>query len=204
VSARFVDVAGAAPYAIKGCEELLVALVSGAAAAGGDKLGAGDVLVASGAGEVALNGSGLAVIVTVDAPACPSGGARALTKKVVRASSAPDLAFAGGKMHARLDVEKELSPNAYMGRLSGSAPVAEHTHPDSWEIVCAVDAAGTFTLDGKEQRLGPRQIVVVPPATKHAWKPDPGSTLVAIQLYAPPGPEQRFKALAAAPKDGGP
>jgi mannose-6-phosphate isomerase-like protein (cupin superfamily) len=71
-------------------------------------------------------------------------------------------------------------------------------HPDSWEILCAVDAAGTFTLDGKDQRLGPRQVVTVPPATKHAWTPDEGSNLVAIQLYAPPGPEQRFKALADA------
>ena len=90
----------------------------------------------------------------------------------------------------------DVSPNAYMGRLEGIAPVAEHVHPDSWEILCAVDAAGTFTLDGKDQRLGPKQIVVVPPNTKHAWKPDDGKKLVAIQLYGPPGPEQRFKKLA--------
>jgi hypothetical protein len=32
---------------------------------------------------------------------------------------------------------------------------------------------------------------------KHSWTPDPKSELVAIQLYAPPGPEQRFRALAA-------
>jgi hypothetical protein len=44
---------------------------------------------------------------------------------------------------------------------------------------------------------------MVPPDTKHAWKPDPGSKLVAIQMYDPPGPEQRFVALANAARDAG-
>jgi mannose-6-phosphate isomerase-like protein (cupin superfamily) len=197
VTASFVDLsATGTPYKFRGCEALLVAVAKGNATAAGEKLSAGDVLVAQGVGEVILKGSGLAVLATVDAPGC-AAGATTLTKKLVKANAAPDLVFAGGKMHARLDVEKEVSPNAYLGRLSGTAAVAEHSHPDSWEILCAVDAAGTFTLDGKEQRLGPRQVVAVPPATRHAWKPDEGSSLVALQLYAPPGPEQRFKALAA-------
>ena len=79
----------------------------------------------------------------------------------------------------------------------------EHVHEGSWEIVAAIEASGTFSLDGKEERLRPQQIVLVPPGTKHAWKPDPGTKLVAIQMYSPPGPEQRFYALAAADKDGG-
>ena len=58
-------------------------------------------------------------------------------------------------------------------------------------------------LDGTEGKLGPKQVVTVPPGAKHAWKPDPGSRLVAVQLYSPPGPEQRFVGLAAADKDAG-
>ena len=100
-------------------------------------------------------------------------------------------------MHAHLDVEGEAAQLAYLGRLDGSAPVAEHVHESSWEVLCAVDAAGTFTLAGREERLAPRQIVVVPPNTKHSWRPDAGSNLVALQMYAPPGPEQRFRKLAA-------
>ena len=35
----------------------------------------------------------------------------------------------------------------------------------------------------------------------HAWRPKAGSKLVAVQMYSPPGPEQRFVALAAADED---
>jgi mannose-6-phosphate isomerase-like protein (cupin superfamily) len=103
-------------------------------------------------------------------------------------------------MHAHLDVGREVSPEAYLGRLSGTASVAEHTHPGAWEVLAAVEAAGTFTIDGVDHRLGPRQVIAIPPDTRHAWKADPGSRLVAIQLYDPPGPEQRFLGLAAAAK----
>ena len=45
--------------------------------------------------------------------------------------------------------------------------------------------------------------VLIPAGAKHAWKPEPGSKLVAVQMYSPPGPEQRFVGLAAADKDAG-
>jgi quercetin dioxygenase-like cupin family protein len=135
----------------------------------------------------------------VDAPALfvhigNSPSCQGLPTGKVTASAAPELTWAKGQMHAHLDVE---SPRVYVGRLEGTAPVAEHTHATSWEILCAFEAAGTFVLDGKDQRLGAHQLVFVPPNAKHAWRPDPGSKLVAIQLYDPPGPEQRFKKLAA-------
>src|SRR5262249_14900617 len=124
------------------------------------------------------------------------GKTTSITKSVVRGSKTTDLVFAGGKMHARLDVESSLSPLAYFGRLDGTAPVAEHVHDGAWEILCPFEGAGIFTLAGAEARLGLRQIVMVPPGTKHAWKPDDGVKLVAFQMYTPPGPEQRFKKLA--------
>jgi mannose-6-phosphate isomerase-like protein (cupin superfamily) len=196
VSASFVDVtAKGTDLKLVACEQLTIVLVRGKASAFGAELAAGDVLVARAAGTSSLKGEGLAVVATVQPPQCEPGGVTKLLKKVP-ASAAPELTWAGGKMHAHLDVGAEVSPNAYTGRLEGSAPVAEHVHPDSWEILCAVDAKGTFVLDGKEQRLGPKQVVVVPPNTKHQWKPDEGSKLVGIQFYAPPGPEQRFKKLA--------
>jgi len=119
-------------------------------------------------------------------------------KHLVRATAARDLTWAGGTMHAHLDLESDVSPELYVGRLEGTAPVAEHVHESSWEILCAVEAAGMLTLDGKPSRVGSRSIVADPPNTRHSWKPDDGSKLVAIQLYTPPGPEQRFKKLAAA------
>ena len=79
----------------------------------------------------------------------------------------------------------------------------EHVHAGEWELLAAVEGAGTFTIDGVSARLGPKQVVAVPPGARHAWQPDPGTKLVAVQMYSPPGPEQRFVALAAAAADAG-
>jgi mannose-6-phosphate isomerase-like protein (cupin superfamily) len=151
-------------------------------------------VLATTSGPVEIRGDGVAVV--ADAAVTPCN----VPTRLVLAASAPDLAFMGGALHARPDFDdRAAAPSVYLGRLSGTGAVAEHVHDKSWEVLCAVEAAGTFTLDGHAQRMGPRTCVSVPPGTKHAWQPDPGSTLVAVQLYAPPGPEQRFKKLAAEP-----
>lgn len=61
-------------------------------------------------------------------------------------------------MHAHLDVEADVSgtPSLYLGRLSGTAGVAEHVHATWMRILAAVEASGTFTLAGAARRLGPR------------------------------------------------
>jgi quercetin dioxygenase-like cupin family protein len=102
-------------------------------------------------------------------------------------------------MEAHLDAEADVSPSVYAGRLAGYASVAEHAHPGSWEVLCAVDANGTFIVDNVTKTLHSRQVVVIPPGAKHAWQPVAGSHLQAVQFYVPPGPEQRFKALAGKP-----
>lgn len=196
--ARFVDLPTEIPDAP--CHQVLLAVVSGEGTFGGEKLGAGDTVVVMNPAATRVEGAGLAVLVDHPAPPerCVVKTLPATEKKILRGASAPPLTWGKGAMTARLDVTSDLSPHLYLGRLEGTAPVKEHDHPTSWEILCAVEAAGTFTLDGVEKRLGPRQIVAVPAGKKHAWQPDPGSKLVGIQLYVPPGPEQRFKALAAA------
>ena len=187
-----------------GCTEAVVAVVSGTATAHGETLKVGDVLVTRYADPFEVKGTGTVVTAIANDPsdAC-SKKKPALSKTVVRVASTPEVTWARGAMHARLQVGEKEKSLFYLGRLEGTSPVGEHVHKGTWEILAAVDAAGTFVLDGKESRLGPRQVAVVPPDTKHEWRPDPGSKLVAVQLYSPPGPEQRFLALAAAEKDGG-
>jgi mannose-6-phosphate isomerase-like protein (cupin superfamily) len=205
VRASFVDLSAAgSPVTATYCDDVFLAVARGRASALGEELEQGDVLFAVGSAAFEAKGTGLAVVALWSHSPCPPVTAPPpLVKRVVRANAAPDLTFADGKMHARLDLGTDVSPNVYVGRLDGTAAVPEHTHPTSWEILCAVEAAGTFTLDGKPSRLAARGIVTVPPNTKHAWQPDEGSRLVAIQLYSPPGPEQRFRALAAAARDAG-
>lgn len=197
VKAAFVQ----PPYEIADdyCARVLVAVVKGKMTVGKDTLDAGDVLVLGGPLGQGVKGNGLAVVASArETEPCIATARPAETRAVVRGKDTKELTWANGQMSAWLDVDDaKTSPELYLGRLAGTAPVAEHDHPTSWEILAAVEASGTFVLEGKEQRLGPKQIVIVPKGAKHQWRPDPGSKLVAIQMYAPPGPEQRFKALAA-------
>jgi len=205
VRAAFVELDSRTPrhFAFEKCETIAVVAVSGSAHSLGVDLKPGDVLLVKGGVPFTVHGDGLAVVAHVDPPACEAAMPRTTTKELVKAT-APELTWGHGAMHAHLDVGPEVSPNAYIGRLDGTAPVAEHTHPMSWEILCAVQAAGTFTLAGAAKHLGPREIVVVPPGVKHSWSPDVGAKLVGVQFYAPPGPEQRFRTLAAQEAAGAP
>ncbi len=204
VDARFVDVPGVIEAPI--CSRVMIAVAEGRVVAMGEALVAGDVVVVTHPDPIALGGTGVVLGVREDfgPDRCAVKARPALAKTVVRASEAAELRWAAGAMSARLDVGATVSPDAYLGRLEGTSAVAAHSHAASWEILAAVDAHGTFVLDGVTARLGPKQIVIVPPGKTHAWTPDPGSRLVAIQMYSPPGPEQRFVALAAAAaKDAG-
>jgi len=45
-------------------------------------------------------------------------------------------------------------------------------------------------------KVAPGTIAMIAPGVPHAWKPSGSSPLIAVQMYWPPGPEQRFKKLA--------
>jgi mannose-6-phosphate isomerase-like protein (cupin superfamily) len=88
---------------------------------------------------------------------------------------------------------------------SPDAAVAPHQHDASWEVLATLTASGTAkrasapgSADLAPTRIEGGAVVMMPKATTHAWEPDGKEPLVAIQLYVPPGPEQRFKALAGA------
>lgn len=157
-------------------------------------LGKGDAITLSGKGNFDVRGAGAFVRARVTSSTCDP----IAKSKLFRAAAVKPLTWAGGKMHATLLVEKDDAKFVYAGLLDGTAGVAEHVHERSWEALCAIEAAGAFTLAGIEQRLGPKTCVFVPPNTKHSWTPDAGSTLSAVQFYVPAGPEQRFRGLAGA------
>jgi mannose-6-phosphate isomerase-like protein (cupin superfamily) len=199
VVAVFIDLqARGAPVKVRACEYVVVAVAKGHASTSGVELVAGDAAVFHGAGGFDVKGEGLALLAAIHEETCPAPSPEdRMSMVVVKASRAPDLAWAGGKMHAHLDVQAELGKTAYVGRLEVGAPVPEHQHDASWEVLAAIEGKGTLTVDGKPIALEPRSVVAIPPATKHAFVPAGGSRLVALQIYTPPGPEERFKALAA-------
>jgi len=111
----------------------------------------------------------------------------------------PDLAWGGGAYHARLGFE---DGSASLGSLmaSKSAPVRQNVHEHEWEILAILSGDGTLvrTVGGREDAtpIDAGTFVSIAPGVPHAYRPSGKSPLVAVQLFLPPGPEQRFKKLA--------
>jgi quercetin dioxygenase-like cupin family protein len=167
---------------------------------GGVQLKAGDsdarvVLV------VATTGGPLAAEIDKYAAHWKEGAWKTRPAPIARADlgAAKDLGWGAGAYHARIAFEAESSPHASLGvlLLSADAPVPEHTHPNEWEYLAMLRGAGTFEQAGNPSEAHAGSIFVVSPGTKHAWKPSGDEPVVGIQCYTPPGPEQRFKKLAA-------
>jgi quercetin dioxygenase-like cupin family protein len=191
-------------------------LAGAEAGAGKKKLGRWNAFRAPGAGVRLTAGSdGARVVLALvgdgrpirDALQGKSRGAAAWTKRpapveVADLAAARDLAWAGGAMHARIAFEgpgQRASLEILMG--SADAPVAQHTHDGSWEMLGVLRAEGTLRRAGNTAelaaiRIADGAIAAIAKGAPHAWEPDGTKPLVAVQLYVPPGPEQRFKQLA--------
>jgi mannose-6-phosphate isomerase-like protein (cupin superfamily) len=115
----------------------------------------------------------------------------------------PDLAWGGGAYHARLGFE---DGSASLGTLSASknAAVPQNVHDHEWEILAVLSGEGTLarTVGGQENDtpIAPGTFVSIAPGVPHAYRPAGTSPLLAVQLFLPPGPEQRFKGFASGTK----
>ena len=136
----------------------------------------------------------------------PSWNWHARPKRIERFSFAdrPDLAWGGGAYHARVGRADDDAPAAVIDvlRMSASAGVAEHDHPHAWEIVALFEGDGTFTQkpargEARTAALKAGGIATIPAGVRHAWQPSGKAPFLALQVYAPPGPEARFEKLAA-------
>jgi mannose-6-phosphate isomerase-like protein (cupin superfamily) len=112
----------------------------------------------------------------------------------------PDQAWGGGAYHARLGFE-DGSASLEVLVASKSAPVPQHVHEHEWEILAVLSGDGTLarTVRGREDDtpIAAGTFASMAPGVPHAYRPAGTSPLVAVQLYLPPGPEQRFKRLAS-------
>ncbi len=126
---------------------------------------------------------------------------RASGVAVARLTDVADLEWAGGAFHARIAFGGEYTLPASFGTLlaSDDAAVPEHDHP-TWEHIVIVEGSGTFRLGGEKHDVKPGSLFQIKSGVRHAFAPAGDSKLVAIQLYAPSGPEQRFVKLAAEAK----
>jgi mannose-6-phosphate isomerase-like protein (cupin superfamily) len=115
------------------------------------------------------------------------------------------LAWGKGAYHARIGFAADASSHASLGilKMSADGVVAPHVHEKEWEHMAILQGEGDFIQGVGEGEhtlhASDGAIFSVPPATRHQWKPARTRPFLGIQVYTPPGPEQRFKQLAAAP-----
>jgi mannose-6-phosphate isomerase-like protein (cupin superfamily) len=140
-----------------------------------------------------------------DRPGAPPSWSWTVRRKPVETFSfegRADLAWGGGAYHARLAWEGGDSPAAAIDllRFSSDAPVAEHVHEHAWESLAVLEGDGALVRSpaAGEERVAvrPGTIVTIPAGVRHAWKPSGKAAFLALQVYAPPGPEQRFRELS--------
>jgi quercetin dioxygenase-like cupin family protein len=167
----------------------------------GKPVGAGDMFYVPvhGAREVAApHGAVDAVLVIV--PGGREGAARA------GALPTPPLVSAGKPLRGRLlaaSAAKTYGPAtiflddpkgpfaASILTLPKGAVVAEHVHAKETEALFMLAGAGTMTIGTTQLPVSSSSAIQIPPNTKHAATAT--DMMRALQIYTPPGPEQRFK-----------
>ncbi len=107
------------------------------------------------------------------------------------------ITFAGLEVRILLDLESTASAHAGLTVLSGERTVGveRHTHDDADEVLYVESGEGTMIVGSERVAVRAGAVVYVPRGVPHSFEPAGTEPLRALQLYAPSGPEQRFRGL---------
>ena len=158
---------------------------------------------AGGAREVRATGADVHAVIVV-APGGPEGAARAgalatpLLDGWLAAPARPVLITPAQAIHAKgheIFVDATTIPgvpfSASIATIAAGAIVPEHVHATQTELLYCTTGEGALTVNGATLMINDTSVVQVPPNTKHSAIGK--VTMRALQIYAPAGPEQRFK-----------
>ncbi|MGV3621622.1 MAG: cupin domain-containing protein [Archangium sp.] len=106
---------------------------------------------------------------------------------VVHQDEAPRYALAADAGVVTLLVQADIATSRL--ELNAGAKVPEHTHEAS-ETLVVLEGSGFVTFDGAKHAVKSGDTLHIPRGAKHAAEAT--TRFVAIQIYAPAGPEQRF------------
>ena len=122
--------------------------------------------------------------------------------RALRSSLREPLVLSDGSLSVRILFDDQAM-SAALSVLDGDGDlrVPEHRHPESVEALYIESGSGMMHIEGQELAVRPGMIVTIPQNALHDFQGDGTIPLRAIQVYAPPGPEQRFRVLA---REGGP
>ncbi len=113
---------------------------------------------------------------------------------VLHRSAAETFALGGGKAHAQLMLNEATGARrASMGYLTGvkGFEVPAHKHDGTAELLWFVEGAGELTIAGKKYDVKSGTAIYIPEGAEHSFRAT--APFEAVQVYAGPGPEQRFR-----------
>jgi quercetin dioxygenase-like cupin family protein len=111
--------------------------------------------------------------------------------------------FAGkGKIKPLLEPAKTGTRALYVGILEAEpgAEVPRNSHPGSAEILYVLSGSGDVTIGSEKLTFGPEEALHIPDGQPHAAKFTGPEKTVMLQVFAPGGPEERYRAPAAGGK----
>jgi mannose-6-phosphate isomerase-like protein (cupin superfamily) len=119
------------------------------------------------------------------------------TIRIASIATTPPLTALGGGLEIRilLDADGSGAEHAAVSWLEGAPDLAvpEHRHPGSAEILLIEEGEGTMRIGDREIAVRPGAAIYVPEGALHSLRSAGTRPLRALQVYAPGGPEQRFR-----------
>jgi mannose-6-phosphate isomerase-like protein (cupin superfamily) len=168
--------------------ELALFVVRGRVKLGAETLGPGDLAWSVQPAALERVGREVPLVVAVTAEEGTLGG----HPVVVRKDAAKSYPIAGGQGSATIYLDGLNEPLA-IDQITARAgtKVPAHQHAGSDELLYIVSGKGMTTIGGKPVFSAAGTILRIPAGVEHSLSVD--EPLVALQVYAPGGPEQRFK-----------
>lgn len=103
----------------------------------------------------------------------------------------------GGKSKIHLLFDQAVTDSNALslsvGEFQPGAEIARHTHPESAELLYVLSGSGEVQIGSETLTFGPDQAIHLPENQPHAVKVKGSEKALVLQIYAPGGPEQKYK-----------
>jgi quercetin dioxygenase-like cupin family protein len=135
------------------------------------------------------------------APPPAPAGAKFVVRSAADADTLP--VFGGkGKIKPLLEPAKTGNKSLYVGILEAEpgAEVPRNTHQGSAEILYVVSGAGDVTIGSEKIPFGAEEALHIPDGQPHAAKFTGPEKTIMVQVFAPAGPEERYRAAQSGGK----
>lgn len=125
----------------------------------------------------------------------PLPGGKDRAPVTVHAPDLPTYSLQDGKLRVQILLDAESGSSAALSILKAEAGASAppHDHGQAEEMVYLLEGTVKMTLGEREFEAGPRTAFRVPGHADHQMEVAEGP-MIAVQMYLPGGPEQRFKA----------